>query len=322
MRGFPHSENPPAVPRHREPTILTSEFRSDLCPVSLRLQSLLVGIDLDPFDARPTQGSLCALRAAASMAQRTGAELSLAHVLQEGAERSAASRTLERLAGPLRAEGLRCTSLVLVGQAAEVLLAAAERVGADAVVVGRSSARPRKAMGGQALHLVESGAHPRIWVVHGERERRARRVLAAVDLDDQLQVIVNEAAGLAELIGGELHLLHAWQQPFGDGWQEQDTGVGMERRQAAALAAVQAAARVVGRGDAHLHVGCDHPARSIRRAVEHLQPEVLVMGTNSRRGIPGLVLGNTAERVLPRVQTSLWVVPVGVLSQRELGRLA
>ncbi|MBL6720262.1 MAG: universal stress protein [Planctomycetes bacterium] len=289
--------------------------------MSLRLQSLLVGIDLDPFDARPTQGSLCALRAATRLATRTGAELTLAHVLRAGAERGAAGRTLERLASPLRAEGLRCTSLVLVGQAAETLLAAAERLGADAVVVGRSSARPRKAMGGQALHLLESGAHPRVWVVHGERERHARRVLAAVELDDKLQAMVDEAASLAEELGSALHLLHAWQQPFGDGWQEQDAGVGMERRQAAAVAAVQAAARAAGRTDAHLHVGCDHPARSIRRAVERLQPEVLVMGTHSRRGIPGLVLGNTAERVLPRVQTSLWVMPIGAVSERQLGRL-
>lgn len=291
-------------------------------PVSLHLQSLLVGIDLDPFDARPTQGSLCALRAAAGLAHRTGAELTLTHVLRSGVERGSAGRTLERLASPLRAEGLRCTSLVLIGEAAEVLLSATERSGADAVVVGRSSARPRKAMGGQALHLVQSGAHPRVWVVHTERERQARRVLAAIELDDQLQAMVDEAAGLADALGGDLHLLHAWQQPFGDGWQEQDAGLAMERRQAAAVAAVQGAARAAGWPDAHLHVGCDHPARSIRRAVERLQPELLVMGTHSRRGIPGLVLGNTAERVLPRVQTSLWVVPMGVVSQRQLGRLA
>ena len=40
--------------------------------------------------------------------------------------------------------------------------------------------------------------------------------------------------------------------------------------------------------------------------------DLLVMGTVARSGIPGLVIGNTAERLLPQVPCSLLAVkPAG-----------
>ena len=61
-------------------------------------------------------------------------------------------------------------------------------------------------------------------------------------------------------------------------------------------------------GEAHIHVGCTTPMRAIEEGIENLNPELLVLGTVSRGGIPGLLLGNTAKKVLRRIDRSLLTV--------------
>jgi nucleotide-binding universal stress UspA family protein len=55
-------------------------------------------------------------------------------------------------------------------------------------------------------------------------------------------------------------------------------------------------------------VGCDSPSHGIRRAVDALRPDLLVMGSLSRGGVAGLLMGNTAEKVLGRVDCSLLTI--------------
>ena len=43
-------------------------------------------------------------------------------------------------------------------------------------------------------------------------------------------------------------------------------------------------------------------------AVERLQADLLVLGNVARRGVPGAVIGNTAERLLRRLGAPLLVV--------------
>jgi universal stress protein E len=46
----------------------------------------------------------------------------------------------------------------------------------------------------------------------------------------------------------------------------------------------------------------------IREAVNHLDPDLLVMGTISRAGLAGVLIGSTAERLLDRVDCSILAV--------------
>jgi len=56
-------------------------------------------------------------------------------------------------------------------------------------------------------------------------------------------------------------------------------------------------------------------AEAIQRLVRKLEIDLLVMGTVCRTGIPGFLIGNTAERVLDVVDCSVLVVkPVGFVS--------
>ena len=54
---------------------------------------------------------------------------------------------------------------------------------------------------------------------------------------------------------------------------------------------------------------------AIRETVEHLAPDLLVMGSLSRPGRAGVMVGETAERLLGRLECSMLALkPAGFLS--------
>ena len=61
-------------------------------------------------------------------------------------------------------------------------------------------------------------------------------------------------------------------------------------------------------GESAVHIGRNAPFLAIREAVEHLHPDLLVMGTVSRGNFAGFLVGNTAERLLDHVDCSLLTV--------------
>jgi len=159
-------------------------------------------------------------------------------------------------------------------------------------------------------------------------------VLAAVDVDETAASEPDTLAGLNRRIvmsalraagpGGTAHLLHVWDMP-GEGlvrlWSGADSadrvvrdyvaGVeaslrrGLERLVAEARAAepdLVDAVRLIprlARGSART---------VIPEQVTHLGADLLVMGTIARTGVPGFIIGNTAEDILNGVDCSVMTV--------------
>jgi nucleotide-binding universal stress UspA family protein len=57
-----------------------------------------------------------------------------------------------------------------------------------------------------------------------------------------------------------------------------------------------------------IHVVCDAPTHAIQHDVEEHRADLIVLGTVSRGGIAGFLIGNTAERLLRRIETSVLAV--------------
>jgi len=55
-------------------------------------------------------------------------------------------------------------------------------------------------------------------------------------------------------------------------------------------------------------MGITAPTKAILRVVEGVHPDLVVMGTIARGGIAGMLVGNTAERLLQRLDCSLLTV--------------
>jgi nucleotide-binding universal stress UspA family protein len=65
----------------------------------------------------------------------------------------------------------------------------------------------------------------------------------------------------------------------------------------------------------NIHLIEGDAGKIIPQAIQNLSTDTLVMGTVARSGIPGLLIGNKAEKILSEVQcTVLAVKPEGFIS--------
>lgn len=70
-----------------------------------------------------------------------------------------------------------------------------------------------------------------------------------------------------------------------------------------------------------IHMVSGDPREALPRLVRRLGIGLIVMGTVARSGIPGLLIGNTAESILTQIDCSVLAVkPEGFVTPVKLGR--
>ncbi len=279
------------------------------------------------------------LTAAADLAERNGAALTLLDVLPESTEGpwltvpgkpelerlvvTSRARDLEEMAAAVEARSMMVTTEVATGSPFVEIIRRVIADGHDLVI--KTALGEGGALGGllgtTALHLMRKCPAP-VWVVKPSSEPRFKRVLAAVDPDPEkpgaheLSVrVLEHARSLAETSGRKLHVLHAW-------WlYAEATLTGPRIKMPAAevkilLDDTREAAEKALEGllnDVDLST-TDHEVQLIKsipgEAISQLAAEsdLAVMGTVSRSGIAGILIGNTAESVLRRIDCSVLVV--------------
>jgi nucleotide-binding universal stress UspA family protein len=169
-----------------------------------------------------------------------------------------------------------------------------------------------------------------VWAIRPSRARK-RRILAAVDTDADhhgLDHRILTAARWLARPGDELHVVTAWEllgestlrsSPFiGTGEHTVDelrAGCEVDHRHALEQLVADARFDAVDDVDVCLHVRNGAAAEVIVDVIEHHRINQLVLGTIGRTGIPGFVIGNTAERLLGEIECSELVVkPPGFTS--------
>lgn len=207
---------------------------------------------------------------------------------------------------------------------AEVL----ERVaifGHDLVLVGDApvtAPRRRRPRFSTTAHLVRECPVP-VWV-HSSAATSSGPIAVAIgplggDAEvERLNVKLLEVAGsLARSNRSRLHVIHAWRF-------EGDSGLS-SRRLSYPWAEIEALAKKVvtearvelewlidraglKRAELSVHVRNGDPADVLAAAVQDVDPGVVVMGTMARTGLQGLLIGNTAERVMTQVGRTVVVV--------------
>jgi universal stress protein E len=276
---------------------------------------IAAGVDLGASRRGPTPGSRRALDEARALARRWGSRLTLVHssradehwdpehgwVFVDG-NAPGSGAVLEALAREVGAE------LRVVHEDPDLALARlAQRGEADLVVVGKRSVPgvDGRRLGSVALKCLRSCPCP-VWVVDPDASPGPRRVLAATDLSPVGDRVLEAAAAVAA--DAELHVLHALQVPLSAQMEDaESTWIAGARWRAEA----HVARRLAGTpwaGKVTLHVAPTSPTEAILDAARALVPDLVVLGTISRGGLAGLLVGNTAERVLPHLDGSLLVV--------------
>lgn len=181
-------------------------------------------------------------------------------------------------------------------------------------------------------HLLRKCPAP-VWLRRRGTSGRPTRVLAAVDVDPFDAAEPETAAALNRRIAllagriatwadADLHLLNVWDAPaewlvrsFSDDGAGTTYAAQVEDHHWHGLLTVleelrPALARLEGdrAAAAHPHLARGSARRQIPATVQSLGADLLVLGTVARTGVPGLLIGNTAEDVLNSVGVSVVAV--------------
>jgi nucleotide-binding universal stress UspA family protein len=295
----------------------------------ISLRSILV--DEDPVATHHP-----ALEQAAGLARRCHARLKIVdvlpwvpsgvrHFVTPDIEKELVGHRRERLAALAADMGdVPITSELLRGRPATAVIKEILHAGHDLLVRshGRDLAEAPRPFGAIDMELLRQCPCP-IWLV-GSRDRSSagpRRILAAVrattnePADQALNAEILEWALLLRSHGdANLTVFQAWT-PYGASLlrsrmspDEFSEFIETSRRtEEEALSSFLAPYKERLTGvDVELVRG--EPEDAIARFVESHGVDVVVMGTVARTGIAGLVMGNTAERVLQRLRGSVFAV--------------
>jgi nucleotide-binding universal stress UspA family protein len=134
------------------------------------------------------------------------------------------------------------------------------------------------------------------------------RILVPVDLSEGSQALIDYALQFAKPFNASLEIVHAWEPPqyvapdllvASPGWNSQSL------EKVAVDAATKELAELVARNQ-NAPVPLKHrvivgeAASTVLRAAEEGKHDLIIMGTHGRRGIPRLLMGSVAQKIVAR----------------------
>lgn len=175
-----------------------------------------------------------------------------------------------------------------------------------------------------------------VWMIRPDAASHYQRILAAVDVDDAypppelatrhalnrrtLEMAI--AAALSDF--AELHVVHVWNAPGESAMRgafmhkpEAEIRAYVEQvrqHHAARLDALLAEVTAPLGSDAlkflkpQLQLVKGYPRREIQALAKQIAADLIVMGTVARTGIPGFIMGNTAETILNQIDCSVLAI--------------
>ena len=293
-------------------------------------KKIVVGLELNPEGSALTAGSHKAAQQAIWVAKANGGSIHYVHSTYDDEYRDPISGGQELVHEGLSDAGMEALEGMVeetrnagVGAALDVctdrvwieITRMALRDRADLVVVGKRnvSREGGRRLGLVATKLLRKCPGP-IWVVRPAHDLVHRLVLAATDLTPVGDLAVKYAGYIAQRHDCNLHVVHAWQMPFAlqlrsaSMSEEEFSEAVDEIKQRCNDHIAEALSDYPCQDGLTVHTSKGDPSQVIREAVAHLDPDLLVMGSISRAGIAGVLLGSTAERLLDLVECSILAV--------------
>ena len=281
-----------------------------------------------------SENSTPALQRAALLAREHGARLELLHVLEnfshedlpEGSDsgtflreltrdcEEALRRQAENSVGP----DIPFDCRIETGKDFVTIIRHAREVAANLIVLGAHGSHSVRDLflGTTPERVIRKGGIP-VLTVRGSPRRSYERVLAAIDFSEGSRQALLTALALAP--GARLDLLHGYELwglgrlSMAGGEEKivpryhQQIWDHAEKRMDEFLQGIDLAGRKVER-----HFRSGHPPALISDLAGDLQADLVAMGTEGRSGLPYILIGSVAERVLHQA-------PCDVLTVRPPG---
>lgn len=291
-----------------------------------------------------SEPSAAALKQAVWLSSRTGASITLAHVLQtlynpvtseadpkmdmltdlwvnagesqEEFEAAARKETDAKMRQMIEqyADSIEVQTRIFIGSSFAEIVYAVERERYDLVLAGtRGLAQWEQFLVGSTAKRLIRKCPSSVWIVKAEHVGQPKVVLAATDFSEVSLKAVSQGLLVAQHTNAEFHLLHVVDSndvpedvvsriPKGSSLQ-QEINQEASKRMDAFVNSLE-----VDRASIQVHQSWGTPWQEIRRAAKFLAADLVVIGTVGRSGIQGLLLGNTAEKVLQSCDCSILTV--------------
>jgi nucleotide-binding universal stress UspA family protein len=279
------------------------------------------------------------LNQAAALAKRNEARLTVVEVIEDAALRSSfiaeREKRLHRLTASIRQEGTTLDTVVLTGTPFLEIIRHVLRKKHDLVVMTADGGAGYRDLffGSTSMHLMRKCPCP-VWVTKPGAQNGYARILAAVGpnpddvIESELNIkIMDLATSLAHLNKSELHIVHTWEV----------TGKDTDTLGSEITDAIRA--RILHKHELEhreplegllerynlndlshkIHLKRGSPDFIIPQLADTIEVDLIVMGTICRTGIPGFIIGNTAEFILRQVNCAvLTVKPEGFVTPVRL----
>ena len=205
------------------------------------------------------------------------------------------------------------------------------------LVVKSAERMGHRVFGGTDMKLLRKCPCP-VWAIQSAQQKGYREILVALDYDPENpeneplnRQLLEMASSLAVSEFAELHVVHAWNldheafyRARRSGMSEAEVDVMVKdeehRRHSWLTRIVGECCTALGAEaaeylDPQLHLVKGHPRTVVPSCANELGAELVVMGSVGRTGIPGFIMGNTAEDILAQIESSVLVVkPAGFVS--------
>jgi nucleotide-binding universal stress UspA family protein len=234
-----------------------------------------------------------------------------------GSLRTKAMLELGRMARVARDSGVITEHKLIVGIPEDSILDVAENTQAVLIAMGTHGRTgwDRLQLGSTAETILRKAPCP-VFTVHAAavadaplslRRLTFRRILVAMDFSAPSEAALRSAARLAKPFNARVVLLHALEPSSSSGSERSHVSESIDRtadRQfQTAVSAAQANRFVLDRISEP-----GKPVEVILNQAKRVMADVIVMGTNGRRGMHRLVLGSVAESVVRRAGCPVLVV--------------
>jgi nucleotide-binding universal stress UspA family protein len=287
------------------------------------------GPPITPEPSATFQESLSEWAPGAEMPVTEPAVVIREHIVEEESQR------LEQWVDLIRRSGVQVSGKMLYGMPFLVIIREVLRNEHDLVMTtaeGRVGLKERL-FGSAALHLMRQCPCP-VWVVKPSQPQGYTRILAAVDptpMDEERHAlnikIMDLATSLARRQQSELVVVHTWTFPVEHSLRSGQLGPSSKVDGWVRDARDNHRLRLAELLQPYALQDLKYQVYLLKGEAGHLIPELatekevdlIVMGTVSRTGVSGLLIGNTAEKILRRVNCSvLTVKPDGFITPVRL----
>jgi nucleotide-binding universal stress UspA family protein len=273
-----------------------------------------------------------ALRRATLIAKRVGASLSLVHAVDADqspwmvqAERDAALSILEESARSIRdADGVPADAHVVADDVHVGILTVADDVDASLIVLGPHRTRLTDIFIGTTVERVlRRSRRPLLVAVHTPSANHTRTLLA-LEFDEASKSAARTALAMGVFDHTAVVLMHAFDAPAQGMMQRAmiepeavDDYVADEGR--SGRAKLQDLVSDLGLPTSQYEVVAvaGTPARSILDAAKSRNADLIVVGTNKRKGFARLLVGSVMEGVLREAQRDVLIVPVDAAASKS-----